>query len=631
MSAFDDLVRLEREEQDEAERLGTLRSSLTHSQDELYEAEQASLLRRKRILELHRQAEAERAAQEADSMYGEREALAKHYHRIASDYAWYDGVLDHQMTGAMFGAVAQRWILGDDPGLGKTRTAIGWLDLSGSRKVILIGEANVCEQLYGEVLENAPHRHAVLLAKRTPAQRHQLIDSILSKDEAIVIVNYEFWRRDPDALGKLITWQPDTVIVDEGHNIKSTATSNYKLVEYLTNADNVCPNCGGLIAGLTQGSGRKKSVKPCPDCGWSKDDPLEYELNDPLDDWLKSKSVQHLMFLTGTPILNSPDDLYSMLHLIDPTLFKLRTTFVNTYCRFDYHSGKYTFLRGGVAMLKQMIGHRYLARTRHDAGIKLPPQRVHIIPIELDREQYPLQYRTIQQISKQARIMLDSGEEMTIMHLITLLTRKRQANVWPGGIELKNKEGEVVFSVGKEVRESVKIDTILDYIGVFHEDGHRQIVFSQFKGALAEMERRLKEQGYRVARFDGDTPAKMRTAIKDNFYAGRDEPAQWDILLANYKSGGSGLNLTAATKVHILDEEWNPGKRDQAYDRVYRMGQEAETEVFVYRIRGTIDTWMANTISRKERMIRHFHDGMSSESATLSKEDLIEAMRNGEL
>lgn len=219
---------------------------------------------------------------------------------------------------------------------------------------------------------------------------------------------------------------------------------------------------------------------------------------------------------------------------------------------------------------------------------------------------------------------------MTVMHLIALVTRKRQANVWPGGIEMKDEDGNVVFSVGDEVQESVKMDAMAENIAKFHKEGHRQVVFSQFKTALAEMEKRLTAQGYRVVRLDGDTPEALRAEIKTNFYRAKNETPKWDILLANYKTGGVGLNLTSITKTHILDEEWNPGKRDQAYARSARMGQAEETEVYVYRIPGTIDTWMSNTIYRKEQLVSEFTEGVL-EGAPDMTTSLLEAIESGEI
>ena len=220
---------------------------------------------------------------------------------------------------------------------------------------------------------------------------------------------------------------------------------------------------------------------------------------------------------------------------------------------------------------------------------------------------------------------------MTIMHLIALITRKRQANVWPAGIELRDSEGNVVFSVGEEVRESCKIDVALDQILQIHNEGRRQVVFSQFTTALQGFKEVLEEAGLRVALLTGATPRKQRDEIKNNFYLAKGEEPRWDIVLCNYKTGGTGLNLTAATATHIIDEEWNPGKRDQAYARTDRIGQELENDVYIYRIPASIDTWMSNTIHRKEQMVSAFQDTMGDEGVEMSAESLSEAMRTGEI
>jgi SNF2 family DNA or RNA helicase len=640
-----ELIELERTQQAETEREQRLNREVSELLRQADEAKRENLKRKSMLVAVRRKLQREEAlanAQaEAERIRHTQSDLASYFHEIAADKLWYtgtgndDAILEHQMQGAMFGAVAERWILGDEMGLGKTRTVVASWDLAGSRKIIVVAEANLCEQFAGEIMEIAPHREVINLYKKLPEKRHELLDSLASKTDCVVVVNYEIFRKDKKCLHKLHNWQADTLVVDEAHNIKSTSTANYKYIQFLVEMENECPNCGGAIEGLYQpkeeGS-KKRVLRPCPTCKWKYGDELEGEYPNPLLEWLSMRSVKRLAFLTGTPILNSPDDIYPMLHLIDPTLFKSQTNFLNTYCTANRHSGKYEFLPQGIENLKPLIADRFLARTQADAGVVLPSQRVHIIPVELDKREYPQQYKVIRQISEMAQIVLDSGEKTTLMHLIAILTRKRQANVWPGGIEVHDKDGNLIFTTEGEINESVKIDTIIDHIEVLHERGFRQIVFSQFKGALAEMERRLSAMGYRVCRFDGDTPKSLRTEIKNNFYAAKREDAKWDIVLANYKTGGTGLNLTAATKMHILDEEWSPGKRDQGYARNHRMGQTQETDVYVYRIPHTIDTWIANTIHRKERMVNTFRQVMGEQNEfELSAEGLKEALRSGEM
>jgi SNF2 family DNA or RNA helicase len=324
-------------------------------------------------------------------------------------------------------------------------------------------------------------------------------------------------------------------------------------------------------------------------------------------------------------------DIYALLHLCDPVLFARKSQFLQSFCIQNYNSGKIEFRDGQLENLRPLIAGRFIARTREDAGIVLPTQRKHIVRVDLDPNEYQKQYSIVRQLSERAQIMLDSGEQMTIMHLIALITRKRQANVWPAGIELKNSDGEVIFSVGDEVRESVKFDSALEYIMQIHAEGRRQVVFSQFSTALVAFSEILKSKGLRVAVLTGATPRQERQEIKDNFYEARGEVPRWDILLCNYKTGGTGLNLTSATATHIIDEEWNPGKRDQAYARTDRIGQELENDVYIYRIPASIDTWMSNTIHRKEQMVSAFQDTMGDDKAEMTADSLSEAMRTGEI
>lgn len=632
-----ELVKLERESNTLEQDALDIEEQIRLLKAQLVETKKASLNRRRDLVDVRRKLERQQVEDEAheraEAVAAQADAEKAEFEQRYGDRTWFtgigsdDAILPHQATGAMFGAAARRWILGDEMGLGKTRTSIAWLDLVNARKVIVVTPPGICNQFAGELEQYAPHREVLNLYKRIPVVRHELLDTMLSKDEGVIVVNYEIWRRDKDVLAKLIKWQADTLLVDEAHNLKTTSSANYKAISALVEGQNTCPNCGSWIKGLVEARTYKKI--PCETCGYRKDDEIDDEYLNPLEEWLASRSVLNLCFTTGTPILNSPEDIYSLLHLCDPKMFPTKNNFLNVYCSNNRHSGKWEFVPVALRMLKPLIADRFLARTKEDAGVVVPTQHVHVIPIALDRQEYPKQYRLIRQISEAAQIILESGEKASLMHLISILTRKRQANVWPGGIKIEAPDGRVLVDVANEVNESAKMDFIQDHIELLHESGNRQIVFSQFKTALAEFETRLSKAGLRVARYDGDTPARLRTEIEANFYKAKGETAKWDVLLANYKTGGTGLNLTSATKIHVLDEEWNPGKRDQAYHRVARMGQDQETDVYVYRLIGTVDTWIANTIRRKERMIDTFNETFADDAPELTVESLLEALRSG--
>jgi SNF2 family DNA or RNA helicase len=118
--------------------------------------------------------------------------------------------------------------------------------------------------------------------------------------------------------------------------------------------------------------------------------------------------------------------------------------------------------------------------------------------------------------------------------------------------------------------------------------------------------------------------------VKTDFYKAKTPGAgQYDILLAQYRSGGTGLNLTAAVVSHELDFEWSPGKQTQARARTYRMGQAEQTQVYRYVVRGTVDVWMLNLLESKQQMMGEFHGAMKSDSEALS--ELLAMIESGEI
>lgn len=466
-------------------------------------------------------------------------------------------------------------------------------------------------------MDLAPHRTILNLAGLTKDTRHERLNKLLRQEQGIVVVNYEMFRRDPDALGKILMWQADTIIVDEAHNMKSTKTSNYKHVEQIILANNSCPSCKGLIYGID---------KRCGSCGWTNPYGSARGWNNEIGNLAKAKlmkdatkmmfstkSIQNVLLMTGTPILNTPVDLYSIFHLIDPIRFPSEAWFKREFTHPDYSVNRHVFSRKGLDKLTPLMKGRYLARTLEEVGIYLPKQRVHVMRVEIDPKRYPLQARTITQISKHAAIQLSTGESTTLIHMIQIILRKRQANTYPAGIEIKDPNtGEVLFSVGKEVQESAKFDVCEEQIAEYHKQGRRQVVFSQFQGALAAFEVRLKDKGYRVARFDGTTPAKIRDEIKNDFREANNPSPKWDIVLVHYRTGGTGVTLNGGTVIHCLDEEWNPGKEAQARARIRRIGQDKETDCVIYRAPG-VDVWMSNLIAMKAQMVSRLGEAMSAE------------------
>jgi SNF2 family DNA or RNA helicase len=329
--------------------------------------------------------------------------------------------------------------------------------------------------------------------------------------------------------------------------------------------------------------------------------------------------------MSGTPILNKPQELFPLLHLILPEIFVTERDFLNLYCTQDMYTGFWKFANGGLARMMAHLSGRYLVRDRYTAGVEIPQQTMQIHELTLCSEDYPQQVHFSKMLSKHAQIILSSGKKIEALAAITLILRKRQMNTWPGGIVLKDAEGAIVFSVGEECNESIKVDKCCELIQ--NAGTERVVVFSQFKTPLHEIKKRLSVAGISAVVFDGDTAESIREQIKIDFdRKSAGETPKWQVVLCNFKTGGVGLNFTAATQMVVLDEEWNPGKNEQAYGRIDRVGQTQETTVHILRVRYTIDTWMANLIDQKKTVV----DGMDQTGADLTK-DILQAMRNGEV
>lgn len=544
-------------------------------------------------------------------------------------FAYADKIMPHQRDGAFILATNMKVILGDKMGAGKTLTSIAAWDMAQCQRILVVVPDDVVSNFVREINYWAPHRNVIQLGKMSKAERQFALSMAQAMESFVLVVNYSAWRKDKSLITSLIELRLDTVVMDEAHEIKNTSTSAYRGVKEIVLAANCCPLCSGPVTKRATEDGWNNYLD-CDFCEWDSQTNSDWKFYDRC-------SVKMVVPMTGTVILNRPQDLFALLSLVDPINFREQNDFLSAYCTQDLYTMKWKFRSGGLASLQKKLSGHYLARE----GVKTPGQKIYNHDIVLDPALYPAQHKVIDQLSKHAQIILDSGKKLPILYTISLITRKRQANVWPAGIQLKDEVGNVVFRVSDEVTESAKLDKCImptpdGWDGLINdlteggdkEAGSRVVVFSQFKGPLEELERRLNAAGIDTVRFDGDTPQKIRDEAKIDFdrkyTPGKDY--KWQVILCNYRTGGVGLNFTAATETIILDREWNPGKEGQALARTDRIGQTEESNVHVLRIVNTIDSWMDALIEEKSDLI----NGFNNHTKDLGQE-LLDAMRSGDV
>jgi SNF2 family DNA or RNA helicase len=454
------------------------------------------------------------------------------------------------------------------------------------RRILYFCPAPLLSNVLEEWRNWAPHRASIYIGAMSKKERAFALDHLPS-NEYTIIVNYEAWRRDKALIDKLGSLNFDTIIVDEAHMIKDRKSQAYKGVKEI----------------------------------------------------IDQNQPEYVIPMTGTPILNRPQELFSILTLVNPKEFADERTFLWKYCEEYYPDGnennpKWRFKPGGLDALAKKISTNFLRRTKEQAGIILPDRTIIHHNLDRDDERYPQQARAREHMKKFATIVIDENKALQATVMIALITRLRQIETWPAGIKLVDKVTKEV-KLQLDVEESLKLDYVIRFDNETQEweglipdniDEERMVVFSQFKAPLHELAKRITKMGKRPIILDGDTPASLREEIRKDFdrkHTPHRADSKYDVLLGNYKAAGTGLNLTAATSMVILDREWNGGKEDQALDRIFRIGQTEKTTVNILTAKDTIDDWLNGIMSQKRDLSEGFEDKM------LTIGDLKNALESG--
>ena len=148
------------------------------------------------------------------------------------------------------------------------------------------------------------------------------------------------------------------------------------------------------------------------------------------------------------------------------------------------------------------------------------------------------------------------------------------------------------------------------------DQGHKALIFSQFTGFLGIVRRALDEKGLRYSYLDGST---RKREVEVNAF--QNDPTV-PLFLVSLKAGGTGLNLTAADYVFLLDPWWNPAVEAQAIDRAHRIGREHPVHVYRMIARDTIEDRVLELQEKKRDLSSAILGGAASSLSDLDAEDL---------
>ncbi|MEA2627127.1 MAG: hypothetical protein QOD06_3172 [Candidatus Binatota bacterium] len=301
--------------------------------------------------------------------------------------------------------------------------------------------------------------------------------------------------------------------------------------------------------------------------------------------------------LTGTPVENRLAELWSQFHFLAPGFLGTREDFDERYAARIASGDEHA-----AARLRGRIRPFVLRRLKRDVEPELPPRTEVVLRCTLSEEERQV-YDTIRAatLSEVVERLRAGGN---VLGALEALLRLRQAACHPALIP------------GQAAESSSKVELLVEQLETVVAEGHKALVFSQWTSLLDLIEPRLTAAAIDFTRLDGAT--RDREAVVRRFQ----EEADLPVMLVSLRAGGTGLNLTAADNVFLVDPWWNPAVEDQAADRAHRIGQ--TRPVFVHRLvaEDTIEERIL-ALQAEKRSLFETALGGGTASAGLTREDLL--------
>ncbi|MBI3541863.1 MAG: SNF2 helicase associated domain-containing protein [Deltaproteobacteria bacterium] len=307
---------------------------------------------------------------------------------------------------------------------------------------------------------------------------------------------------------------------------------------------------------------------------------------------VKQLNAAHKLALTGTPIENSLSDLFSILEFTSPGLLNIpKTREVNSDAR---------------QMLQRMLGPFVLRRTKEKVLTELPEKSEQVLYCEMSTEERTFYNALRDHYRASLAGEIDKGGlGKAKIHVLEALLRLRQAACHPG-----------LINPDMKAEASAKLSLLTNHVQEVIQEGHKALVFSQFTSLLALVKDQFDQAGIVYEYLDGQTDD--RKAPVERFQT--DPKCQ--AFLISLKAGGTGLNLTAADYVFILDPWWNPAVEAQAIGRAHRIGQ--QQKVFAYRMiaKGTVEEKILDLQKTKRELAESILSEDQDFIKKLTREDL---------
>ncbi|MEE9395316.1 MAG: SNF2-related protein [Planctomycetota bacterium] len=426
--------------------------------------------------------------------------------------------------------------LADDMGLGKTVQVLAYLQSKKAKRgpkaaTLVVAPRSVVPNWINEANKFAPN---LKVLDYSGSDRKNLVAEFSNHD--LVITTYGLMRRDIEVLREQ---EFGCLILDESQAIKNAKSQTAKAARLLR--------------------GRQK------------------------------------LALSGTPIENHIDELWSLFEFLNPGMFGATKVLQELAQQGE----------DGRRQLAEALTPFILRRKKDEVAKDLPTRSEQTLICVLPKDQRKVYDGLLQHYRASLSKKIEAeGLGRSKMHVLEALTRLRQAACHPALIDATSNVA------------SAKVDLLMERLEEVVGEGHKALVFSQFTKFLAIVRKRLDQANITHEYLDGKT--RKREQKVERFQTDPDCP----LFLISLKAGGTGLNLTAADYVFLLDPWWNPAVEAQAIDRAHRIGQ--TRNVFAYRLiaKDTIEEKILALQGQKRDLAESILSGGSKTLRDLTREDL---------
>jgi SNF2 family DNA or RNA helicase len=307
----------------------------------------------------------------------------------------------------------------------------------------------------------------------------------------------------------------------------------------------------------------------------------------------KIQQVSWKTAMSGTPVINRPDELWSMLNWLYPDRYRSYWKFFNKYVEFEMIiQGNRRFRKIiGPINTEQLLAEIklfYVRRRKEDVLPDLPAKYYSTITVDLSSTQR----RAYDMMKKDMIAWIGQQEEELLVAPVVIAQLTRLQQFACAHADFDPLTGRVRLQ-----EPSSKLDALMQIL----EDNPEQqvVVFSRFKSFVHMAMRRLQKEGITHVELTGDIKQEDRSGLIRRFQSGAAR-----VFVGSIAAGGVGITLTAASTVVFVDRDWSPALNAQAEDRLHRIGQKDAVQVIDIIARNTVDLGRMQRLELKKAWIR---------------------------